>query len=75
MSELVSSFLETAQGHFSALRNAETEYTDNLTQIVTMFMNNFGDEADVPPEYQDICGSKDILINNFGASHDMHLQV
>ncbi|XP_033211390.1 dynein regulatory complex subunit 3-like isoform X3 [Belonocnema kinseyi] len=75
MSDLVSSFFEAAQGHFSAMRNAETEYNDNLTLMVTNFMNNFGDEADVPPEFQEICGSKDILTNNFGASHEMHLQV
>lgn len=71
---MIGSCLETAQGFFTMMRNAEREYNDNLKSLVTLFMNSFGDKT-MPLEYQEICGSKDIMINNFGASHDIHLQV
>ena len=73
--DLVGSFLEAAREAFAQMRDAEGEYKATLFEIVTIFMNSFGEEANILIDLQELCGSKYVLGNNIAASHDKHLQV
>ncbi|XP_011052184.1 PREDICTED: leucine-rich repeat-containing protein 48-like isoform X4 [Acromyrmex echinatior] len=67
---MVDSFLETAQGHFSLLRNAEKEY-NNIIELVLQSLS-FEDEAFY---LKDLCCDNDTLATILTASHETHLQV
>lgn len=75
MKDMVDSYLETAQGYFSQLRNREAEYTDTINGIILYYLSGFGDDAKIPSHLLDVCGDKDILSNNIAASHDLHLEI
>lgn len=67
---MVNSFLETARGYFSLLRNAEKEY-NNIIELVLQPLS-FEDEAF---HLKDLCCDKDTLATILTASHEIHLQV
>lgn len=77
MTDMVASFLEAAQNIFSLMRNLEAEYRDNISGIASIIMNAYQatDETKMSYSMMEIIGDKDILSNNIGASHDLHLQV
>lgn len=72
---MINSFLETARGHFSLLRNAETEYNNVINELVLHYLSGFENEAHIPSHLTDLYCDKDTLANTLAASHDIHLQV
>ncbi|XP_011865507.1 PREDICTED: leucine-rich repeat-containing protein 48-like [Vollenhovia emeryi] len=75
MTDMVSSFLETARGHFSTLRKAEIEYNDVINQLVSHYLGGLEDEACIPFHLKNLCCDKDTLATTLATSHEMHLQV
>lgn len=75
MTDMVNSFLETARGHFSLLRNAEIEYNDTINGLVLSYLSGFEDRTYVPSHLKDLCCDKATLTTTLAVSHDIHLQV
>lgn len=74
MMDMINSFLETARGYFSLLRNSQAEYSNTMNGLILNYLNGFADEAHIPAHFKDLCGDKDTLAT-IAASHDVHLQV
>lgn len=75
MTSMVDSFLETARGHFSLLRNAEIEYNNVINGLVLHYLNSFEDETHIPFHLKNLCCDEDTLATTLAASNDIHLQV
>ncbi|XP_024885360.1 dynein regulatory complex subunit 3-like [Temnothorax curvispinosus] len=75
MTDMVESFLETARGQFSLLRNAEIKYNNVINELVSRYLSGFEDEAHIPSHLKDLCCDKDTLATTLAASHDIHLRV
>ncbi|XP_018378000.1 PREDICTED: dynein regulatory complex subunit 3-like [Trachymyrmex cornetzi] len=67
---MVNSFLETARGHFSLLRNAEKEY-NNIIELVLQSLSL----EDETFHLKNLCCDNDTLATILTASHKTHLQV
>ncbi|CAL1687377.1 unnamed protein product [Lasius platythorax] len=74
MMDMINSFLETARGYFSLLRNSQAEYSNTMNGLILNYLSGFADEAHIPAHFKDLCGDKDTLAT-IAASHDVHLQV
>ncbi|XP_076683155.1 dynein regulatory complex subunit 3 [Andrena cerasifolii] len=73
--DMVDSFVTTARGYFSQLRNCEAEYNDVINGLILYYLSGFGDDTKMPSHLVDLCGDKDILNHNLSNSHEKHLQV
>lgn len=72
---MVNSFLETARGHFSLLRNAEIEYSNVINGLILHYLSDSEDETRIPFHLKDLCRDKDTLTTTLAVSRDIHLQV
>lgn len=72
---MVDSFITTARGYFSQLRNCEAEYNDVINGSILYFLSGFGDDTKMPSHLVNLCGDKDTLNYNLSNSHEKHLQV
>lgn len=72
---MVDSFLTTARGYFSQLRNCEAEYNDTINGLILYFLSGIGDDAKMPRHLLNLCEDKDMLNYNLNNSHERHLQV
>lgn len=72
---MVNSFLETARGHFSLLRNTEIEYNNVINGFILHYLSDLEDETRIPFHLKDLCRDKDTLTNTLAVSHNIHLQV
>ncbi|KAL0101039.1 hypothetical protein PUN28_018712 [Cardiocondyla obscurior] len=75
MTNMVNSFLRNAQGHFTLLRNAETEYNNVISQLVLQHLSGFEDKTRKPFHLKNLCYDEDTLASTFAASHNIRLQV
>ncbi|XP_076383477.1 dynein regulatory complex subunit 3 isoform X2 [Megalopta genalis] len=74
MSDMVETYLTTARGHFSQLRNREAEYNDTINGLLLYYLSGFGDDSKIPSHIVNLCGDKDTLAFNLSNSHEKHLQ-
>ncbi|XP_071869979.1 dynein regulatory complex subunit 3 isoform X4 [Bombus fervidus] len=75
ISDMVDSFLTTARGYFSQLRNCEAEYNDTINGLILYFLSGIGDDAKMPRHLLNLCEDKDMLNYNLNNSHERHLQI
>ncbi|CAL7935781.1 unnamed protein product [Xylocopa violacea] len=75
ISDMVDSFITTARGYFSQLRNCEAEYNDTINGAILYYLSGIGDDAKIPRHLQNLCEDKDMLTYNLNISHEKHLQV
>ncbi|XP_076763828.1 dynein regulatory complex subunit 3 isoform X2 [Xylocopa sonorina] len=74
ISDMVDSFLTTARGYFSQLRNCEAEYNDTINGSILYYLSGIGDDAKMPRHLLNLCEDKDMLTYNLNISHEKHLQ-
>ncbi|KAF5280564.1 hypothetical protein FQR65_LT00315 [Abscondita terminalis] len=75
VTEMVNTFIETAQGYFTEIRNLETNYHDLLCESANSFFTtvNTDDGIAMCEELKVIMKDKESLFNALGATHDLHM--
>lgn len=72
---MIESFLTTARGYFSQLRNCEAEYNDTINGLILYYLSGFGEDQKLPRHLLNLCEDKEMLNYNLNNSHERHLQV
>ncbi|XP_016914639.2 dynein regulatory complex subunit 3 isoform X1 [Apis cerana] len=75
ISDMIESFLTTARGYFSQLRNCEAEYNDTINGLILYYLSGFGEDQKLPRHLLNLCEDKEMLNYNLNNSHERHLQV
>ncbi|XP_069691583.1 dynein regulatory complex subunit 3-like [Periplaneta americana] len=76
LNELVSNFIEAAQSLFVQIRNLQTNYNEEISEVANAYLTNLNISTHpVPSDLKIIMTDKESLNSATTQSHDLHLQV
>ncbi|XP_026464864.1 dynein regulatory complex subunit 3-like [Ctenocephalides felis] len=77
MEEMVTIFIEGCQGYFVQAREAEVNYSGQVSEIALNYLTQIetqGPDPDMAEDLKNIMAEKDAVINAIAGSHDVHMQ-